>query len=129
MATHLSSFGELLAMPLEDLRKDLAAQRTLVRKMRLGIEVKKEKDTARFRREKRQLARMLTAYRTLSTEKERARPASFQAETGGKPGGKKAEIASDSKDAGLKQKPKSRKVSSRAPKTAEAASPSTSSAS
>ncbi|MFA6039484.1 MAG: hypothetical protein WCV62_06330 [Candidatus Peribacteraceae bacterium] len=61
MATHLSSYGELTAMPPEELRRDIAAQRTLVRKMRLGVEMKKEKDTARYRREKRQLSRMLTA--------------------------------------------------------------------
>ncbi|MEK7218931.1 MAG: hypothetical protein AAB728_05715, partial [Patescibacteria group bacterium] len=61
MPTHLSSFGELAVMPPDELRRDIASQRTLVRKMRLGIEMKKEKDTARYRREKRQLSRMLTA--------------------------------------------------------------------
>lgn len=79
MPIHLSSFGELLAMPSDELRRDMAAQRVLMRKMRMGVELKKEKDTARYRREKRQLARMLTAFHSLK---------------------------------GLKQKPKSRRVSS-----------------
>ena len=61
MATHVTSFGELMAMPFDDLRKEIVTQRALVRKMRLSIHLNKEKDTAKYRREKRALARMLTA--------------------------------------------------------------------
>ncbi|MFA6523049.1 MAG: hypothetical protein WCS85_01645 [Candidatus Peribacteraceae bacterium] len=62
MATHLPSYGELTAMPREDLRKDIVAQRALIRKMKLAVLLNKEKDTAKLRRERRQLARMLTAW-------------------------------------------------------------------
>ena len=55
------SFQELQKMPHEELLREAAQQRELVTKMRLGIQVGKEKDSARFRREKRQLATMLTA--------------------------------------------------------------------
>ncbi len=61
MSSHQTSFGELLAMPADELRKDILTQRMLVRKMRLGIHLNKEKDAAKYRREKRALARMLTA--------------------------------------------------------------------
>ena len=60
MASHLSTYGELEAMPKEDLRREVVSQRALVRKMRMGILLNKEKDTAKYRRERRQLARMLT---------------------------------------------------------------------
>jgi ribosomal protein L29 len=66
MASHIASFGELLAMPGDELRKELAQQKALVRKMRLGIHLNKEKDTAKYRREKRSLARMLTAQLALA---------------------------------------------------------------
>ena len=65
MATDIATFGELTAMPLEDLRKEITQKRSLVRKMRLGIQMNKEKDSARYRREKRGLARMLTALQAL----------------------------------------------------------------
>ena len=58
-----TSFQELLKMPPEDLLRETAQQRERVTKMRLGIEVGKEKDTARYSREKRHLATMLTALR------------------------------------------------------------------
>jgi hypothetical protein len=48
-------------MPADELRKEILEQQTLVRKMRLGIHLNKEKDSAKYRREKRALARMLTA--------------------------------------------------------------------
>jgi len=59
MAT-VTSITELRNMPASDLRKEVRAQRNTVAKMHLGIEMSKEKDTARYQREKKQLARMLT---------------------------------------------------------------------
>ena len=47
-------------MPASDLRKEVRTQRNTVAKMHLGIEMSKEKDTARYQREKKQLACMLT---------------------------------------------------------------------
>ena len=61
MAIHTVTYGELASMHVDDLRKEIFGQRLLVRKMRLGIHLNKEKDTARYRNEKRILARMLTA--------------------------------------------------------------------
>ncbi|TSC58720.1 MAG: hypothetical protein Greene041619_430 [Candidatus Peregrinibacteria bacterium Greene0416_19] len=58
--TTLSSTAELRNMQVADLERDVRAGRALVRKLRIGIEMNKEKDSARYRREKRQLARMLT---------------------------------------------------------------------
>jgi hypothetical protein len=62
MAVHQTSFGELAAMPLSELRKEIITQRALVSKMRLGIQLNKEKDSAKFRRERRALGRMLLAF-------------------------------------------------------------------
>ncbi len=100
MANHLSSYGELLAMTRDDLRKDIRVQRMLVRRMRLGIELKKEKDAAKYRREKRHLARMLTALENVGAQAPKV----------------------------LKAKPKSRKVapSASAPKAAVSSSNSSS---
>lgn len=61
MAVHQTSFGELTAMPFDELRKEVMTQRALISKMRLGIQMNKEKDTAKFRRERRALGRMLLA--------------------------------------------------------------------
>jgi len=49
---------ELRAMQAADLLRELKEQELLVEKMRLGIQMKKEKDTARYVREKKQLVRM-----------------------------------------------------------------------
>ena len=56
----ITSLTELRNMPLTDLRREVRAQRLLVAKLRLGVHMQKEKDTARYQREKKQLARMLT---------------------------------------------------------------------
>lgn len=52
---------ELMKMQHEDLLREVRAQQTMVEKLRIGIKMSKEKDTAKYRREKRQLARMHTA--------------------------------------------------------------------
>lgn len=53
------SITELRSMSLADLQKDLRAHQTHVRKMRLQITMNTEKDTGKYRREKKQLARMM----------------------------------------------------------------------
>lgn len=99
MSTHLSTYGELEAMPKEDLGKEIVTQRAIVRKMRLGILLNKEKDTAKYRRERRQLARMLTVGEgTPESSKEEVK----KVESGKKP------RAESSK--GLKKKPKTSTV-------------------
>ena len=51
---------ELRGMELSDLRKEIRAQGTLVQKMRIQITMNTEKDSAKYRRERKMLARMLT---------------------------------------------------------------------
>lgn len=59
MATHLSA-TELRNMQMDDLRKEIAEKRLVIAKMRINVHMRSEKDTARFLREKKELARMLT---------------------------------------------------------------------
>jgi len=54
------TMDELKNMNLADLKREIREQSAMVAKLRLGISMKKEKDTAKFKREKKQLARMLT---------------------------------------------------------------------
>lgn len=55
----ITTITELRTMQLADLRREVRAQQTEVRKLRLQIEMNTEKDSAKYRREKRQLARMM----------------------------------------------------------------------
>jgi ribosomal protein L29 len=48
-------------MSSDELRREVSDRRVHLQKMRLGIGLGKEKDTAKYQREKRELARMLTA--------------------------------------------------------------------
>ncbi|MBI2636393.1 50S ribosomal protein L29 [Candidatus Peregrinibacteria bacterium] len=57
--TATTTITELRAMPISDLRKELRIHQTHVRKMRLQITMNTEKDTGRYRREKKQIARMM----------------------------------------------------------------------
>ncbi|NOS67986.1 MAG: 50S ribosomal protein L29 [Candidatus Peribacteraceae bacterium] len=50
---------ELRSMQIADLHKELRAHQTHVRKMRMQITMNTEKDTGRYRQEKKQLARMM----------------------------------------------------------------------
>lgn len=54
---------ELRNMSAADLASEAKALRLELAKQRMGIELKSEKDTARFARGKRQLARILTVLR------------------------------------------------------------------
>ncbi len=65
-----STIIELRSMSQADLHKEILAKKSVVGKMRLGIQMRTEKDSARYLREKRDLARMLTAM----NEKKRALP-------------------------------------------------------
>ena len=69
MSTHLSA-KELRNMQPDDLRKEIAEKRLIVAKMHIEIEMRSEKDTARFLREKKELARLLT----VQNEQMRANP-------------------------------------------------------
>jgi len=58
--TKPSTMNELSALSLTDLQREIKAQTLLLEKMRSGVQLKKEKDTAQLKRERRQLARMKT---------------------------------------------------------------------
>ena len=51
---------ELSGMQTSDLQKEIRSQRSHVQKMRVQITMNTEKDTAKYRREKKALARMMT---------------------------------------------------------------------
>lgn len=59
MAT-LASTTELRKMSVADLRKEVSEKRAEVAKLHIGVQMKTEKDTAKFAREKKHLARLLT---------------------------------------------------------------------
>ncbi len=69
MAKHTTKSAELRALSVEDLRKEVTEQRGAVAKMHMGISLRSHKDTASFKREKKQLARMLTALRQNESSK------------------------------------------------------------
>ncbi len=99
--TSVITITELRTMQIGDLRKEIRSHQTHVQKMRLQITMNTEKDTAKYRREKRQLARMMTVL----TEKARE----------GKEG-------KDGKEDALKQKPKPARVPARKTSTRSAQS-------
>ena len=55
-----SAITELLKMSPEDLHREVRAKRLVIRKLKLQIGMNTEKDTARYRRERRELNRLLT---------------------------------------------------------------------
>lgn len=91
----LASITELRSMTLADLRTEIRAHQTEVQKMRLQITMGTEKNTGRYRIEKRQISRMMTVL----TEKEK--------EQKGKEGAQGKKGAKDV----LNPKPKAAKVS------------------
>lgn len=58
------SITELKKMQIPDLEREIFAQRTVLAKMSIAVAMRQEKDTAKLRREKRALARMLTVLRS-----------------------------------------------------------------
>ena len=76
---HLTSLAELRKMQVKDLRREVREQRTLVAKLRMTVRMEKEKDSAKYKREKRQLSRMLTVM--TSNQADEATNASKSSET------------------------------------------------
>jgi ribosomal protein L29 len=56
----ISTSAELRKMNQDDLRKEISEKRLEVAKQKMGLELRSEKDTAKYRREKRHIARLLT---------------------------------------------------------------------
>lgn len=59
--TSAVSYAELLKMSAKDLHAEIRTGELESQKMRMGITMGREKDTARYQRSRRQLARMKTA--------------------------------------------------------------------
>lgn len=72
MTSHASA-TELKSMQTEDLLREITELERSLEQMRLGVQLGKEKDTARYRREKRQFARMKTEWTRKQREQLRAR--------------------------------------------------------
>lgn len=58
--TPTSAITEFLKMSPEELHREVKTKRASIAKKRLHLELKKEKNSAAFRSEKKDLARMLT---------------------------------------------------------------------
>jgi ribosomal protein L29 len=69
MATTLAT-KEIRTMQLEDLHKEIREKRTMIAKMQVEIDMRSEKDTAKFLRLKKEIARLLT----ILNEKKRNEP-------------------------------------------------------
>lgn len=70
MAKH-ASVAELQKMSIADLSAEVRECKHLVAKLRMGVSLQKEKDTAKLQKEKKHLARMLTVL----TERKKAETA------------------------------------------------------
>ena len=103
--TTIVSTTELRNMQEKDLWGEIVTQKSLVAKMKIGIELQKEKDTAKYRREKKTLSRMMTV---LSEKNQKSQQS--QKEHSSAPS--KSSVSSDSsKPKGLRGKAKSSKIS------------------
>lgn len=51
---------ELKTMPLKDLQRELKEQAVKIKKMKIGIDLKKEKNTGAYKMERKKLARIKT---------------------------------------------------------------------
>ncbi len=55
-----TTMTELRKMQAEDLKREVMSKSMTIAKIRMGVEMRQEKDTAQLRREKKDLARVLT---------------------------------------------------------------------
>jgi ribosomal protein L29 len=58
--TSSTSINDLRKLSVADLQQEIRTQRSLVAKMRMGVTMRTEKDTAKYKRERVHLARLLT---------------------------------------------------------------------
>lgn len=61
-----SAATELRKMTPQDLSKEISDKRAGIAKMRISVAMRSQKDTAQYRREKKDLARMLTIMNELN---------------------------------------------------------------
>ena len=67
----MTSVTELRALQVADLLREIAHQETLVVKLRMGVKMGMEKDSAKYVRERKQLARMKTVMSEKSQKDEK----------------------------------------------------------
>ena len=60
MAKKQSNTAEFAKLSVAELHKEATASRGTIAKLRLSLRLQKEKDSAKYQREKKKLARMLT---------------------------------------------------------------------
>ncbi len=56
-----TTIDELLKLPVKDLRREILSQQMIVARLRITTQMQKEKNTANYVHERKQLARMKTA--------------------------------------------------------------------
>lgn len=66
---HKTSTTELRRMTMDDIEREIRAKQMTVAKMRLGLKIGSEKDSARYKRERKQLAQLRTVQRDKMEEK------------------------------------------------------------
>ena len=64
------SLTEIRRMERQDLEREIMAKRALVTKLHLSIVMQNEKDTAKYQRENKELARLLTVWREKEGKKQ-----------------------------------------------------------
>lgn len=91
--------AELRKMTPSDLQKEISDKRAAVAKMRMAVMSTSEKDTAKFRREKKEIARMLTILGEINTVDKKSSVTTLKPKTkvSTVPASKKATSATSSK--------------------------------
>lgn len=78
MSAHLTA-AELRKMSVEDIRKEVREKQAVASKSRLAIALQSEKDTAAYRRGRKEVARMLTILSEKESEQEQLNTGTKQA--------------------------------------------------
>lgn len=68
MPKHSVTIAELLKMSEAELRQEIRSHRSLLQQKRMAIRLSKEKDTAQYQRDRRQVACMETALTMIRTK-------------------------------------------------------------
>ena len=84
MATKIS-IKELKNMPTDDLQREIKEQSAVVAKLRLSVKMNKEKDSAKYKKEKKQMARMKTVLKEKQSESSSSEPKKAKSEKSSTP--------------------------------------------
>ena len=105
--TAILSTTELRNMQEKDLQGEIMSQKALVAKLKMGIQLQKEKDSAKYQREKKTLARMETV---LSEKTGRTRKTQKTGKNDMKQSPNKSSASSQASPSSLSSSPKKAKV-------------------